>query len=105
MSGFFLDLQGWVSTALGVAALALQAWALIDALSRPQGAFPAADKRTKGLWLALTGVATAIGVVSLFQPLNLFNLLAVVAAAVYLTDVRPAVSSTRGRGSGGYGRW
>lgn len=106
MDGLVVNAQGWISIALGVAALGLQGWALIDALTHPTSAYPAADKRTKGLWVGITGVAAAIGFVSLFNPLNLFNLLAIVGAAVYLTDVRPAVRSTRrGRGSTGYGRW
>lgn len=106
MDGLVLSAQGWISVALGVGALLVQGWAFVDALTHPSGAYPAAGKRTKGLWLVLTGAATAIGFVSLFGPLNLFNLLAIVAAAVYLTDVRPAVRATRrGRGSSGYRRW
>jgi hypothetical protein len=43
------------------------------------------------------------------SPLGILSVLAVVAAAVYLTDVRPAVRGMRGRGggrnSGPYGPW
>ncbi|MCK0110781.1 DUF2516 family protein [Ornithinimicrobium sp. F0845] len=106
----FFDVQQWVGLALGALALGIQVWAFVDALMTRGDAFVAADKRTKGFWLALTGVASAIGFMHLQQPFGLFNLIAIVAAAVYLTDVRPAVAQIRGRGRGGasrgsYGPW
>jgi hypothetical protein len=94
---------------LGLLALSLQGYAFADALRRPAGAFVAAGKQTKQRWLIFLGVATAIGFVSLFLVgvLNFFNLIAVVAAAVYLTDVMPAVRGSRGGSgsSGPYGPW
>lgn len=105
----FFDVQQWVGLALGALALGIQVWALVDALLTRGDAFPAAGKRTKGFWLAITGVAAAIGLVHLYQPFGMFNLIAIVAAAVYLTDVRPAVAPLRRRGrsggSGPYGPW
>lgn len=101
-------LQGLVLLALGLLALGLQVFALVDALRQRADAFVAAGKQTKQLWLIFLAVATAIGFVSLSGPLNIFNLIAVVAAAVYLTDVRPAVrgmTGGRGTGSGPYGSW
>jgi len=96
--------QGILMLILGLIALGMQVFALVDAIRRRQDAFPAAGKQTKTIWLAILGVATAIGFISLFAPLNLFNLIAVVAAGVYLADVRPAVRDISG-GSGPYGRW
>lgn len=98
--------QSWILVLLGAAAFAMQAWALFDAATARAEAFVAAGKRTKGFWLLVTGVAAAIGFVSIFRPLNIFNLVAVVGAALYLTDVRPAVRAVQGRGrSGPYGPW
>lgn len=100
--------QGIVTTMLGLAAFGLQAFALVDALRQRTDAFPAAGKRTKQIWLIVTGVAAAIGFISIFSPLNIFNLAAVVGAAVYLVDVRPAVRAVTGRGgtsNGPYGGW
>lgn len=109
MSPVLLSAQNTVTLVLGIAAFALMAWALIDCLRVRADAFPAAGKRTKQFWLILTGVATAIGFVSIFGPLNIFNLAAVIAAAVYHTDVKPAVRSVQGRGGGShmgpYGPW
>lgn len=106
----FFEVQQWVGLALGAIALGIQLWAFIDALLTRSDAFVAAGKRTKPFWLAITGVASAIGLVHLTQPFGMFNLIAIVAAMVYLTDVRPAVAGLRRRGRGGaargpYGPW
>jgi Protein of unknown function (DUF2516) len=99
-------LQSLILLVLGLAALALQGFALFDAIRMRPDAFPAAGKQTKMIWLAVLVVATLIGFVSVFGPLNIFNLIGVVAAGYYLADVRPAVRGIAGGGSSGpYGRW
>jgi hypothetical protein len=111
------NLQNGVLLVLGIAAFGLEAWALVDAVRRPAGAFVAAGKRTKTFWVAITAVAAAIGFVSLpFVDLGFLGILAVVGAAVYLADVRPAVRQYgggprrgdrggRGGDQGPYGPW
>ena len=103
------QMQFYVAVVLGVAALAVEVWAFADALRRRPDAFVAADKRTKGCWLAVTGVALAVGFVFLFQVGSMLGLLGVVAAGVYLADVRPALDRVMGKGQGGrqgpYGPW
>jgi hypothetical protein len=79
----------WVFTALSWGALALTAWAFIDALIRPAPGFVAAGKLTKPGWAAITGLSVAI--VYWFGPMSFLGLPAVIAAVVYLVDVRPAV--------------
>jgi hypothetical protein len=62
---------------------------------RKAAAFPAANKLTKPAWLAILIVGGVLG--SLFSyPLNLLSLASVVAAVVYLADVRPAVREVSG---------
>ena len=73
---------------LGLGALALKVWALADAIYRPGPAYVAAGKLTKPAWIAITAVALVLGGTSV---LGLFGLIALVAAIVYLVDVRPAV--------------
>jgi heme A synthase len=99
--------QSWVLLLLGLAALALEVWALIDVLRQRPDAFIAAGKRTKQFWTIVLVVAALLGFVTFRSPLNLFALVAVVAAAVYLTDVRPALRQVSGRGgtAGPYGPW
>ena len=100
---------------LALVAVGLELWALVDCARHRANAFEATGKRTKGFWLALTGGAALIGVISLlssssglFGTLGLFGLAAVVAASVYLADVRPAVKDAGRGGSrnmGPYGPW
>ncbi|WP_221586424.1 DUF2516 family protein, partial [Microbacterium sp. G2-8] len=50
---------------LALVALALEVWAFFDCLRHKANAFEAVSKRTKTFWLALTGGALAVGVLSL----------------------------------------
>lgn len=100
---------------LALVALGLELWAVADCARHRANAFEATGKRTKSFWLALTGGAALIGIISFFSSgggffgtLGLFGLAAVVAASVYLADVRPAVKDAgRGgsRNTGPYGPW
>ena len=85
---------------LSLIALAVKLWALVDALIRPSSAFVAASKLSKPAWAGITALAAVFAYLS--PPLNLFWLLAAVAAVVYLVDVRPAV---RGLQRGGNNPW
>ncbi len=101
------ELQSWIVYALSFAALGVEAWAVLDCLRRPSDAFVAASKRTKGFWLAVTGVAVLLGVVSVGAIPGLLGIIGVIAAGVYLADVRPALDQVTGRGraDGPYGPW
>lgn len=100
--------QGYVMLVLTLAALAIEVFAFVHALRTRPDAFVAAGKRTKQFWMAVTGVAILLGFVSL-GGLGLLAILGVVAAGVYLADVRPAVETVQGRGNsshqGPYGPW
>jgi hypothetical protein len=75
-------------------ALALTVWAFVDALVRPAPAFVAAGKLTKPGWAAITGLAAVI-IYWQQSPMTILGLPAVIAAVVYLVDVRPAVRGLR----------
>jgi hypothetical protein len=100
--------QGYVMLVLTLAALALEVFAFVHALKTRPDAFVAAGKRTKQFWMAVTGVAVLLGFVSL-GGLGFLAIIGVVAAGVYLADVRPAVETVQGRGTGShqgpYGPW
>lgn len=100
--------QGYVMLVLTLAALALEVFAFVHALKTRPDAFVAAGKRTKQFWMAVTGVAILLGFVSL-GGLGFLAIVGVVAAGVYLADVRPAVETVQGRGNnshqGPYGPW
>jgi hypothetical protein len=97
--------------ALGLAAFLVEAWAFIDAITRPGRAFVATGKQTKPLWLIILGVAAVVGLAGAVYgvgPTSLLPVAAFVAAAVYLADVRPKVKDfpkNGGTSSGPYGPW
>jgi hypothetical protein len=109
------SLQALLLLILAALAMGADIFAFVDALRQKPQAFTAAGKLTKQLWLLISGVAAAVGfiffVVQLNTPgslavFNFVNLIALVAAGVYLADVRPAVRSISGGGnSGPYGGW
>ncbi|MDP9429999.1 MAG: DUF2516 family protein [Actinomycetota bacterium] len=91
-----LSFEGLVYAVLFYAALALTAWALVDALVRPAAGYVAAGKLTKPGWAAILVLAV---LVILWQgPMSFLGLPAIIAGIVYLVDVRPAV---RGLSRGG----
>jgi hypothetical protein len=89
MNGF----QDLVFFVLYWGVLALTVWAFIDALVRPATGFVAAGKLTKPGWAAITGLAALI--IFWQGPMSFLGLPAVIAAVVYLVDVRPAVKGLR----------
>ena len=103
----------WFFEVLSLAAFVMEAWAFADALRRPAGAFLAAGKQTKPLWLIILGVATAVGLgysvgIGGLSVIGILPIAAFVAAAIYLTDVRPKVKDFGAGGSsrqGPYGPW
>lgn len=100
---------GWFFWVLLLGAFVVEAWAFVDAIIRPKAAFPAAGKQTKPIWLIILGVAFVIGIAGAVQAIGLVNIFAVVAfvaAAIYLVDVRPKVRMLKpGSRQGPYGPW
>lgn len=93
----FLDPAHLTLTVVSLAVAAVKLWALIDCLTRRSPAFPAAGKLTKPAWLAILVVALVLGV----GVFGLLGIAGLVAAIVYLVDVRPAVRSLRPGGPWG----
>jgi hypothetical protein len=85
--------DGWLLQVLSWAVVALALWAFVDALVRPATGFSAAGKLSKPAWAGITGVAAAV--LYWFGALSFLGLPAIVAAVVYLVDVRPAVRGLR----------
>jgi len=105
--------------ALAVAAFVVEAWAFVDAITRPKAAFVAAatmsdnaaGRLTKPIWLIILGVAFVVGLYSAAYggAVGFLSVLAFVAAAIYLAGIRPKVREY-GKGgsrssSGPYGPW
>jgi uncharacterized protein DUF2516 len=94
-----MGFHGLVFDALYYGTLALALWALVDALVRPAPGFVAAGKLTKPAWLGITALAALL--LFAMGPMSFLGLPAVVAAVVYLVDVRPAVRGLH-RGNTGW---
>ena len=92
----YFDFQNTVLGVITLALLAVKLWALVDAITRPQQAFPAADKQTKPFWLWILGIFFVLGVLRNF-PLGILSLIGTVAAFVYLVDVKPALAAVTRR--------
>lgn len=92
---------------LGVVLLGVEVWALIEALRGRSAMYQAYGKLTKPAWVAITAVAVLLGVLGLRNPVSLSGIAAIVAAGVFLADVRPLVRppSKRGGTNGPYGPW
>ncbi|TFV53348.1 DUF2516 family protein [Blastococcus sp. TF02A-35] len=83
------EFEWFLMNALRLGALGLAAWAFVDALTRPANAFVAMGKLTKPAWLGITALAAVV--VYAFGLVSFLGLPAIIAAIVYLVDVRPAV--------------
>ena len=80
-------------------------WALIDSALRPTQYYAAAGKRSRNFWLVVNAVAAVVGTFLAYEAvlavyvagvstgMSFIGLLTVVASAVYLVDVRPALQT------------
>ncbi|MFG2843745.1 DUF2516 family protein [Kitasatospora sp. NPDC048296] len=98
---------------MAVAILGYKFFALLDAATRREDAYRAADKKTKGFWLAILGISFGWDLLFGANFLgSIGTLVGLVASIVYVVDVRPAIRAlTGGSGRGGrsntgpYGPW
>ncbi|MEV0371006.1 DUF2516 family protein [Streptomyces sp. NPDC050636] len=90
----FQNFLGYLQLALGVYAAVM----LIDAAVHREDAYRAADKQTKGMWLILLVIATAL---LFLLPFDMFlPIIGMIAVIVYTVDVRPALRQVAGGGRG-----
>lgn len=75
--------------------VAFEAFAFADAALRPAQAYVSAGKLTKAAWLLILALAV-LTCLAFLGPTGIFGLLGLLAASVYMADVRPAVASRRG---------
>ena len=90
-----LGVESALMSSLGLLALALKVWALADAVYRPGPYYAAAGKWSKPAWIAILAVALLLTGGDFF---GILGLVSVVAAIVYLVDVRPAIKELRSGG-------
>ncbi|WP_408898167.1 DUF2516 family protein [Nocardioides sp. R1-1] len=99
MSGGFVgavsDVEMWINVAIAFVLLVIKIFAFVSALLYSGESYVAADKLTKPTWTAILGVGVLLQVVPI--NLSIINLAMLVAALVYLADVRPALAGLRRR--------
>ncbi|OXM74203.1 MULTISPECIES: DUF2516 family protein [Amycolatopsis] len=80
---WIMQVISWVGALVGLGAF-------VHALLQRSDAYQAADRKTKPIWLAITGAGTvAMGLFGFGGAGTLFWLAGIVAVLVYLVDVRP----------------
>lgn len=105
---FVGQIQLWLVFAISIGAVALEGYALVQALRYSNGQYVAAGKWTKQVWTGILGAATAIGFLGiqppigfgLLYPIGLLPFAAMIGAGVFLASVLPALRGT-GRPGGG----
>lgn len=93
-----LWLDQWVSLLIWVVGIPVGLYAFVHALMQRKDAYTAASKQTKPTWGAITGVAALLLVIG-GGPMNFLWLIGVIAALVYILDVRPRIVEIQ------QGRW
>jgi hypothetical protein len=85
-----------ITLVISVIQFAVVAFAFIDATRHRPDAFPAVDRGSKTGWLIGLGIALVAHLL-FWYPLNFLNLIGIVAALVYVLDVRPSLLAITGR--------
>ena len=105
VSFFLSEAVRWSWIAAQFISLVMGVWALIDSLMRPAEHYAAAGKNTKRFWNLVNAVAAVVGTFLAYEAvlavyvagvstgMSFIGLLTVVASAVYLVDVRPALQA------------
>lgn len=91
----------WVKLLILIFAVVIEVTAFVHCLLQRPDAFRAVGSLSKGLWLALTGGSVFLSLLVVRSPTGIIGLIGIIAAAVYLLDVRPAIRNL----SGGIGGW
>jgi hypothetical protein len=87
-------IPAWIYLIISLAMFVATAFAFIDSLQHKPDAYVAADKLTKNTWMIMLGLGVAAQMLFWGSgPISLFHLVAIIAALVYLVDVRPALRS------------
>ena len=86
------EIEGTVLLLALLASIGIKIFAFVSALRYSRESYPAANKLTKPAWCAILGAGLAWALVFMGSPLDLVNLVFLIAAFVYLADVRPALA-------------
>lgn len=95
---FYPAVVSVINLVLMVFALVIQGVALVHCITQRSDAFPAIGTLPKGAWIAILAVCLVLTLL-LWRPINLFALVGIAAALIYLLDVRVGLRDmTDGKG-------
>ena len=87
-------IPAWIYLIISVAMFLATAFAFVDSLTHRPDAYVAADKLTKNAWMIILGLGVLAQMLFWASgPISLFHLAAIIAALVYIVDVRPTIRS------------
>lgn len=93
-------LAHWITWVIDWAGTLVGLVAFVHAVMQRPDAFTAADRKSKPVWMAITGGATlALLLFQFFGAGMIFWIAAIVAALVYMVDVRPKLIEVQRGGS------
>jgi Protein of unknown function (DUF2516) len=98
---FFDDVTWYINLALFFFTLVIEGVAFVHCLTQRSDAFPAIGTLPKGAWLGIIGITLLLTVLFLRPGINLFGLIGITAAAIYLLDVRIGLRDV----ADGHGPW
>jgi len=87
--------ENYVYLFIAFALLAIAIFAFVNSLLYSAPAYDAAGKLTKTTWCVILGLGVALQLVPIRLPL--INIAMLIAALVYLADVRPALAGLQRR--------
>ncbi len=97
---FYDNVLTFLTWALFIFTLVVEGVAFVHCLTQRADAFPAIGTLPKGAWLGILLVTLLLAVLTL-SPINIFALIGITAAAIYLLDVRVGLRDM----SDGQGQW
>jgi uncharacterized protein DUF2516 len=92
-----MPLYMWILRIIWIAGIPVGVFAFVHAALQRADAFTAVDKLTKLAWVGITGAAAVLLIISYDGPYTIIWIAGLVAALVYLVDVRPKVKEIQGR--------
>jgi uncharacterized protein DUF2516 len=99
---FYHQVEYFVTWALLVVCLVVEVVALVNCLTQRADAFPVVGSLSKQAWLAILGGSVLATMVCglLNVTFSIFAFVAIIAASIYMLDVRPALrDATNGSSS------
>lgn len=89
------DVESYLTLVMMFVMLAVTIFAFVNSLLYPAEAYVAAGKMTKPAWTIILGLAVLLQLI----PVGLFliRIALIIAALVYIVDVRPALAGLRRR--------